>query len=52
MEFVSDCGSADLRVSFEHQWLESGSGQMKGSDQAVVATANDYDVPLVAFRHG
>jgi hypothetical protein len=51
MEFVSDRGSADLRVSLEYQWLESGSGQIKCSDQAVVAAANDYDVPLVV-RHG
>jgi hypothetical protein len=51
MEFVSDRGSTDLRVSFKYEWLESGSGQIKGSDQAVVATANDHDIPLVV-RHG
>jgi hypothetical protein len=51
MEFVSDCGSADLRASFEYEWFESGSGQIKGSDQAVVTTADDDDIPLVV-RHG
>jgi hypothetical protein len=51
MEFVSDRGSTDLRVSFDYQWLESGLGQIEGSHQSVVATANDYDIPLVV-RHG
>jgi hypothetical protein len=40
-----------LRVSFDYQWLESGSGQIEGSDQAIVAAANDHDFPLVV-RHG
>ena len=52
MKFVGDRGSTDLRVSFKYEWLESGSGQIKGSHQAVVATANDDDISLVAFRHG
>jgi hypothetical protein len=52
MKFVSDRSSTDLLVSFEYQWLESGSGEIKGSDQAVVATADDYDISLIAFRHG
>jgi hypothetical protein len=51
MKFVSDRGSADLGVSFKYEWLEPGSGQIKGSNQAVVATADDHDIPLVV-RHG
>jgi hypothetical protein len=51
MKLVSDRGSTDLRVSFEHEGLESGSGQIKGSDQAVVATADDDDIFFVSHMN-
>jgi hypothetical protein len=51
MEFVSDRGPTDLRVSFKDEWLESGSGQIKCSDQAVVATADDDDIFFVSHMN-
>src|SRR5579862_5869513 len=54
MKFISDRGSANLRVALEHERAISGLGQIKCGHQPVVAAANDDNVaPLGAFlfRH-
>ncbi len=51
MEFIGDCGAADLWPALEHERLESGLGQVERGDQAVMAAAEDDDVALSVCCH-
>ena len=49
MEFLGDGRAADLVAALEHEGLESGFGEVKRGDQAIVPAANNDDVARV--RH-
>src|SRR5437773_7767789 len=49
MKLLGDAGAADLVTALEYERLESGFGEIVSRDEAVVASADDYDVARV--RH-
>ena len=49
-KFFSDGCAAGLRAALQHQRLETGFGQIKGSHQPVVAAANNDDVASLSHR--
>ena len=49
-DFFGDRAAADQLAAFEHQHAASGSGQIRGADQAVVAGANDDCVRFLQIR--
>src|SRR3984957_14575921 len=44
MKFFCNGRAAHLGAAFEHQWFESGFGEIEGGDQPIVSTTNDNDV--------
>jgi hypothetical protein len=49
MKLFGDRAAADLITAFKDKRLESGLREIKRRDQAVMASADDYDVARV--RH-
>jgi hypothetical protein len=49
MKFIGDRRAPSFRAAFEDEWFESCFGQVKCSNQPVMAAANDDDVAPVRF---
>ncbi len=46
MELLGEGGPAYAGVLFEHDGAKAGARQIGGRDEAVMATADDYDISL------
>ena len=47
MELLGHRRAADDAAPLQHRDLQAGAGEIEGADEAVVAAADDDDVPLV-----
>src|ERR1700681_3478726 len=50
MKFLGDRRAADHRTSLEQRDLESGRGQVRGADQAVMAAADDQGIAMLCSQ--